>query len=107
MGMLVSVLRADGRDCTLGGISSKAREICVLNVEGPFEPSEEHPAALLVMDRVLRIVPADANGQPTKSWTMMGGNFAHTSDSRFGEAIARLGQPGFYGAVAIHDRIEH
>ncbi|GAB3902400.1 hypothetical protein GCM10029964_092830 [Kibdelosporangium lantanae] len=32
---------------------------------------------------------------------MMGGNFAHTSDSRFRQLI------DMYGAVAIHDRIEH
>jgi hypothetical protein len=40
------------------------------------------------------------------AWTMMGGNFAHTSDSRFGEAIEKIVGYRMYGAVAIHDRIE-
>ena len=50
----------------------------------------------------VRLVPAVLDGK----WTMMGGNFAYTSDGRFGAAIkAMLGQD-FYGAVAIHDRCE-
>lgn len=39
-------------------------------------------------------------------WYMMGGNFAHTSDSRFSELLEMLGNSRMYGAVAIHDRTE-
>jgi hypothetical protein len=37
---------------------------------------------------------------------MDGGNFAATSDSRFNEACRKLLGHDFYGAVAIHDRVE-
>jgi len=37
---------------------------------------------------------------------MFGGNYAATSDSRFGEAIEKLTGQDFYGAVPIHDRKE-
>ena len=37
---------------------------------------------------------------------MMGGNYAATSDSRFGEAVRKRIGPNFYGAVPIHDRFE-
>ena len=39
-------------------------------------------------------------------WYMMGGNFAHTCDSRFRELLETRGNSAFYGAVAIHDRTE-
>lgn len=116
MGMLLHVYRSDplgpfgeAIDCTLGGVSSKARLLCAVNVEGPFNPSPDVPAVLLLKGTIpgaLRIVPADEAGEPVKGWTMFGGNFASTSDSRFSEACARLSESPCYGAVPIHDRIE-
>lgn len=106
MGLIVSVMRnADGRECTNGGVSSKAAKLCVVNVEGPFDPSEKYPAVRLELSsaNALRIVPVVEGAQP---WFMMGGNYAATSDSRFNEACKRLLGHGFYGAVAIHDRVE-
>jgi hypothetical protein len=48
MGMLVNVYKTSygagpfgDVDCTAGGISSKSNMLCVTNVDGPFEPSEE------------------------------------------------------------------
>ena len=38
--------------------------------------------------------------------TMDGGNYAATCDSRFNSAIKELIGHHFYGAVAIHDRVE-
>jgi len=37
---------------------------------------------------------------------MFGGNYASTSDSRFGEAVEKIIGTRFYGAVAVHDRVE-
>lgn len=114
MGLHVQVYRgARGNDCTMGGISSQASELCLVNVSGPFEPSESTPAAMLGTGRMfggLRIVPAVKNDAgewvEDSRWLMMGGNYAATSDSRFSEACERLLGHTFYGAVAIHDRHE-
>ena len=115
MGMLVSVYKTSygaepfgDVDCTAGGISSKSNMLCVTNVDGPFEPSEDRPAAVLVMAepiggmKILRIEPEDAG----KKWTCFGGNYAATSDSRFTKKCEELLGVTFHGAVAIHDRIE-
>lgn len=118
MGLILNVYRSErlgpfgeAVDCTLGGVSSKAERLCVINVEGPFKPSPDLdlPAVLLLAGNVpgaLKIVPADENGEPVKGWTMFGGNYAATSDSRFSKACADLSGSPCYGAVPIHDRIE-
>jgi|TARA_B110000285_G_scaffold215891_1_gene262667 hypothetical protein len=115
MGMLVNVYKTSygaepfgDVDCTAGGISSKSNMLCVTNVDGPFEPSEDRPAAVLVMAepiggmKILRIEPENAG----KKWTCFGGNYAGCSDSRFNEKCRELLGSSWYGAVAIHDRIE-
>jgi hypothetical protein len=111
MGMLVSVYRTD-MDCTNDGISSKAKNLCVVNVSGPFTPNDTTPAAILEKSKhgVVRLVPAVLNEQtlqwePTGYWVMNGGNFAATSDSRFREAIEALGASPC-SAIPIFDRIE-
>jgi hypothetical protein len=41
MGINISVYRdADGRDCTMNGISSRFSRLCVVNADGPFEPKD-------------------------------------------------------------------
>lgn len=118
----VSVFRADrgGCDCTNGGISARARQLCLVNIDGPahVQPSDECPAAMLVPHnvhgdgpgrRLVRIVPAvevDGEWRPDPRWTMFGGNFGGCSDSRFREKVEELLGAFFHGAVAIHDRIE-
>lgn len=115
MGMIVSVLRnAELGDCTNGGITGKVSRLCVVNVEGPFEPREDMPAVMLVENAhsTCKIVPAekvsgmDGHWRPIKKWWMMGGNYATTSDSRFSKAVEKLLGHTFYGAVAVHDRTE-
>jgi hypothetical protein len=115
MGLHISVYRnaewADGTDCTNGGLSSKYTSLCVVNAEGPFEPSAQSPAVLLDnhYKNSVRLIPAEKVGgvwKPIKGHWQMGGNYGATSDSRFGELIERLGGVRFYGAVAIHDRKE-
>lgn len=107
MGLSISVMRdTSSPDCTNGGVSSKHSRLCVVNVRGPSEPSADCPAVRLEMHfpGCLRLVPVLEDG--AKAWFMMGGNFGHSCDSRFSEACELLTGQRFYGAVAIHDRIE-
>lgn len=109
MGLLVNIYRSDS-DCTNNGVTSPSRNfkgLCLTNVEGPFTPDEEYPAAKL--EKVthpwgshVRIIPEELEGKPS----MMGGNYAATSDSRFNEAIEALLGHNFYGALPVHDRTE-
>ena len=118
MGLHIHVYRSNLGDSTNNGISAKADQLCLVNVEGPFEPSNLHPAAMLVpgnLDGTLKIVPAGCyqnketrnfEWHPVPGWYMAGGNYAATSDSRFSEACEKLLGHRFYAAVAIHDRKE-
>jgi hypothetical protein len=112
MGLLVSVYRTRGMDCTRNGISHRADTLCLVNVSGPFEPDAQAPAAWLMPGNApgtVKIVPASHDGKAycmPAGWWMMGGNYAATSDSRFTEAVERILGHVFYGAVAIHDREE-
>lgn len=104
MGMIASIFRGDDRDFSNGGISSWADQVCILNVEGPFHPSDDAPGVFLVKGSMnsLHLVPDGCQDK----WTMMGGCFVHTSDSRFSRAAEKLLGHGWYGAVALHDRVE-
>lgn len=115
MGLNVIVYRSNALgDCTNGGISSKYDTLTVVNVEGPFEPSRDRPAVMLVQGPGAQwnanpiIVPAIWTGDGWREAPgpfMAGGNFADTSDSRFADAIQALG--GTRGmAPKIHDRQE-
>jgi len=102
MGMLVSVYRAAGRgDCTNSGASSSADFLCVVNVEGPYEPSADWPAFEIDMRGSMPVlVPVIGAGRGYIG-PMFGGNYAASSDSRFREATAP-----YYGALPIFDRFE-
>lgn len=113
MGLLVDVYRSNLGDCTLRGISSKATSLCLVNVDGPFQPDHHTPAAMLVKGngpKLVKIVPAEwldiGEWVPTGRWVMMGGNYAATVDSRFHRAVEKITGSSSYGAVPIHDRIE-
>jgi len=66
MGLFVRVYKTGGsHDATNGGISSTTSNICITNVDGPFEPDEEIPAALLVLGHAkgtVRIIGVDNRG---------------------------------------------
>ena len=109
MGLLVNVYKTEGRDCTNGGVSSKwnIKGLCLINVPGPFNPSEDYTAAQLVKQSFyfgdsVKIIQEECEGKQT----MMGGNYAATSDSRFSDKIEEMLGHNFYGAVPIHDRVE-
>jgi len=108
MGLRISVYRDASYkgDCTLNGISSKYSTLTVINAEGPFEPDENAPAVMLVANPYNSVVIKAVKDIDAKKWCMMGGNYAATSDSRFGQAIEKMTGQRFYGAVPIHDRIE-
>jgi len=110
MGIIVSVYRdaSTNYDCTNGGESSRFTKLTVVNVDGPAEPSDDAPAVKLVQG-------PSVGGQPNPilvpvsrlesgDWTMFGGNFGSTSDSRFCRAVEALGS--YSGIVPIHDRVE-
>ena len=108
MGIHVLNYRSELGDCTNGGESASAKGFTVINCEGPFEPCENYPAAELVVAepiggrKILRLIPESKKGK----WTMFGGNYATTSDSRFSKLCEELLGTNFYGAVAVHDRVE-
>tara|TARA_R100001443_G_C3295339_1_gene163879 strand:+ start:341 stop:703 length:363 start_codon:yes stop_codon:yes gene_type:complete len=111
MGLHVGIYRDTSfSDCTNNGVTSEFREfkgLCLTNVDGPFKPDKDYPGAKLekVTTRWgshVRIVPDELQGKHS----MMGGNYAATSDSRFREAIEKLLGHNFYGALPVHDRTE-
>ena len=107
MGLHVNIYKSNLGDCTNDGISSKAHELCLVNVSGPFEPSDDCPAALLVegnLPGTAKIVPDIVKGIGNVNWYMFGGNFAYSSDARFCDAAEKL--TGSRGPIAIHDRVE-
>lgn len=121
MGLIANVFRqvdrqlADGtatmQDCTNGGWSSRFNTVCVVNASGPFGPRSDCPAVMLVRHPAPSITHVYAvlrDHYDEDRWTMMGGNFLYTCDSRFGELVRDLlnDKNAFVGAVPIHDRIE-
>ena len=119
MGLIVDVLRhhkdphdwLGANDATNGGITNHktgVHQLTLVNVDGPFDPTPDRPAAWLVPGNLggcAKIVP-DWEYQDN-TWTMFGGNYAGTCDSRFNEAVEKITGARFYGAVPIHDRVEN
>lgn len=115
MGITVFVYRAArGSDTTNGGISANHDTLTVVNVDGPFDPTDREPPALLVQgpgvfpDPIL--VPAEYvdGAWVEKEYAghigpMSGGNYAGTSDSRWCQAVRELGG---IDLARIHDRFE-
>lgn len=102
MGLLANVYR-NGAPCSLNSIQGD--KVCLINVSGPFEPSDKYPAVELVpgfLPNTAKIRPVTDNGKRG----MMGGAYVATSDSRFSEAVEKLTGGAFYGAVPLHDRFE-
>lgn len=127
----LNVLRhADGMDCTNKGITSTHTELRLvgyvvdtgervrvkdLPVGVMMTYPDAAPVLLVIRSSVdgfiAHLTPAhwdEETGQWTRGgeWTMFGGNFAHSSDSRFTSFVSRLLGVRFYGALAVHDRIE-
>ena len=111
MGLLINIYKHNGRDYSASGLTAFANELCVVNAEGPFNPSDKAPAVLLVSgpmgEPVLKpAVMVDGLWQSETGWFMFGGCYGATSDSRFGEAMRDLFGHAPYAAIPIHDRQE-
>lgn len=114
MGMIVYVYRTAEGDASNGGVSARHNTLTVVNVDGPFTPTENRPAAYLTTGPLGHpiLVPADeVNGTyaPRKTGfsevgPMFGGNIADTSDARWNRAVRKIA--GVSGPVHIHDRFE-
>ena len=104
MGLRVDIFRSDYRSTF--NLFAGVDRLTIANVEGPFVPTPEAPAALLARGAfgdpiIVPIdVPADVAGP------MFGGSYAATSDSRFGDAMKAVTGRVVYGALPIHDRVE-
>jgi hypothetical protein len=102
--LMVDVLRAaDRRDCTMNGISARHARLYVPHPEGYLERDAliakgEGPQLLEVIPPAFPGCPARVKPRGEARWTMSGGNFVETSDSRFWQAYG--------GPVSVHDRIE-
>ena len=107
MGLTVDLYKCvDRSDCSNGGITSQEIQgFCLTNVDGPFNPNVAYPAAKLVIGPYNSIhIKPEAIGD---THSMCGGTFAATSDSRLNDKIEELTGCRFYGAVAVHDRVEN
>lgn len=124
MGINASIYKDKGKSFSICGISASHDAVCIVNAEGPFEPNESHPPVLLIVGpfysgysgrrswQNIIAVPAelDATGRwvemKSRGCRMCGGTMISTSDSRFGEAVARLGGHRFAASINLHDRFE-
>jgi hypothetical protein len=100
-GLIISVHRgASGYDGTNSGPSSKVKEFTLIGPTIPqvFVPSEKRPAIRIVehprAPGYLYLLPDSLAGR----WTMMGGNFGWSWDSRLRKVTER--------PLPIHDRVE-
>ena len=103
------VYRDSGKyDCTNNGVSSRFDELFVPCPTSPFECDEDDERLCDIQTRDLfghvyaELVPRNLKGR----WTMMGGNFAGTFDSRFSEMVEELTGYPCRSILPIHDRVE-
>ena len=99
----VSVLSTAGIDCTANGITSTHADNIVVPMEDGFLTQEDIDNGGY---KVLEIQASRVQGYPQTfkqagetRWTMFGGNYVTTSDSRFGKKYG-------HSPIAVHDRIE-
>lgn len=115
MGLPAQIYKHNGQSYSNGGLSERVDEVTIVNIDGPFEPTDKAPAVLLVrgnLPNTAKIVPASKLGEtwfqlcPEKLvGPMSGGTFVSTSDSRLSEAVRKL--TGSYSSIVpLHDRFE-
>lgn len=110
MGLPASIYRDEYRSSM--NVFGAFTKVTLVNVDGPFNPSKDAPAAVLVKGNapgtvVIRPVRNYVIGEtPEVVRGMMGGAYVATSDSRFSDAAEKILGGRFYGAVALHDRVE-
>ncbi len=103
--LTIEVYRNGHGDCSNGGMSAKADTLLLICPGGPWTTLDcpAYPICRVADHPTVKghqfIVPCDKNGVQPSGWYMFGGNFAHTSDSRWRESIAD-------SPLKIHDRTE-
>jgi len=105
MGLRVSII-GEGANYSNGGVSSQANRLTILNIDGPFEASDDAPGAVLksnVFESVI-VVPVDV--PDGVAGPMAGGDYVVSSDARWDEKLREMGQANTYIAVPLHDRFE-
>jgi len=94
-----------GSDCTNGGVTSQQDTLLVVPCENGFHSAsnvEEYGYTVLELQEPKvknKGYPCTFRPAGETRWTMFGGNFVYSSDSRFGEKYG-------HSPVAVHDRIE-
>ena len=103
MGLVCHVLKPAGGfpNCSNGGISSIYDEVTLVGGGVPelFEATEDAPAVMLCHRALPRCDTMHMYAKPLalgNQWSMFGGCFIYTSDSRF---------PAEY-PIPLHDRVE-
>ena len=96
----VSVYRSAGADCSLNGVTSNDYNYLVVPC------ADGHVTEENVAERgYIVLVPGEKGGEANfvpagaEGWSMMGGNFVYSCDSRFSRAYG-------HAPVAVHDRFE-
>lgn len=112
-GLLVSILRSDGKDCTLNGVTSPERAprgmAILLGVPGGNYVEGQLPLDLPVLTVERKVVGGeeylyakpyvDGRRDVASSWWMAGGNFIYSHDGRYSAAVCQY-------PISVHDRCE-
>lgn len=109
MGELVFIYRKAGREPT-DDVSDTVDALCVINIPGPFKPSAETPAFVLVADDYFTDYPTlkpVAVTHVRHRGPMAGGNYAGSLSSDWDDAVTAItGGAARHVLVSIHDRFE-
>lgn len=117
MGLIADIYKHGNVNCSSGGLSSRVEAVTLVNVSGPFDPTDDRPAAMVlpgahpgIAKIVAAVEIAPGEYEPLKVdgsvGPMMGGCYVATSDSRFRQKVEEICGASFYGAVPLHDRYE-
>lgn len=109
MGIIANIYRSDFVDGLCLYAALGVTKVTVVNADGPFNPSETAPAAMLVEGHhpgTVRCVPLNQQLDRVPG-TMFSGAFVSASDSRFHDAVEKItGRRYGDQAVALHSRVE-
>ena len=97
----VNVYRSGGSDCSLNGVTATDDNYLVVPVVNGNITEED-----IVKRGYVKLIPGEKGGcinfvpeSVNGNWSMAGGNFVYTCDSRFSRAYG-------HAPVSVHDRVE-
>lgn len=105
MGLRVSII-GSGTNHSNGGVSSQASHLTILNIGGPFQPSDDAPAAEIKTNVFGSAIVVPYHQPDGVVGPMAGGDYVVSSDSRWEEKLREMGQANSYVAIPLHDRFE-